>query len=37
MQRIYEDEYYQRPANILSKLPKEWHQDYQNHLNAAGK
>ncbi|MNI45167.1 Hom-end-associated Hint [compost metagenome] len=37
MQRIYEDEYYQRPVNILSKLPKEWHQDYQNHLNAAGK
>lgn len=37
MQRIYEDEYYQRPANILNKLPKEWHQDYQNHLNSAGK
>lgn len=37
MQRIYEDEYYQRPENILSKLPKEWHQDYQNHLNSAGK
>ncbi|HBK4766934.1 TPA: hypothetical protein LLS86_000424 [Serratia liquefaciens] len=37
MQRVYEDEYHQRPANILSKLPKEWHQDYQNHLDKAGK
>lgn len=37
MQRVYEDEYHQRPANVLNKLPKEWHQDYQNHLNKAGK
>lgn len=37
MQRVYEDEYHQRPVNILSKLPQEWHQDYHNHLNLAGK
>jgi len=37
MQRVCEDEYHRRPVNILSKLPQEWHQDYQNHLNLAGK
>lgn len=37
MQRVCEDEYHQRPVNILSKLPQEWHQDYHNHLNLAGK
>lgn len=36
MQRIHEDEYFQRPANILSQLPEEWHEDYQNHLNLMG-
>lgn len=36
MQRFHEDEYYRRPANILSQLPKEWHEDYQNHLNSMG-
>jgi hypothetical protein len=36
MQRFYEDEYYRRPENILSQLPEEWHEDYQNHLNVMG-
>ncbi|WP_067707065.1 Hint domain-containing protein [Erwinia sp. ErVv1] len=36
MQRFYEDEYYERPVNILSKLPREWHEDYLNHLKSTG-
>ncbi|ROP62609.1 hypothetical protein EDF81_1109 [Enterobacter sp. BIGb0383] len=36
MQRFLEDEYYQRPDNILSQLPAEWHEDFQQHLKATG-
>ena len=36
MQRLHEDKYHQQPVNILSQLPEEWHEDYQNHLNATG-
>ncbi len=37
MQRLHEDKYHQQPVNILRKLPKEWHEDYQNYLNLTGK
>ncbi|WP_047607950.1 Hint domain-containing protein [Rahnella aquatilis] len=37
MQRLHEDKYHQQPVNILSQLPKEWHEDYRNHLNVTGK
>ncbi|WJV64571.1 hypothetical protein PCO87_11445 [Pectobacteriaceae bacterium C52] len=37
MQSAYEDEYYRRPVNVLSRLPAEWHQDYQNYIDSVGK
>lgn len=35
VQHLYEDEYHQRPKNVLKTLPAEWHQDYHNMINAA--
>ncbi|BDH45580.1 hypothetical protein TUM12370_16240 [Salmonella enterica subsp. enterica serovar Choleraesuis] len=37
MQYRCEDEYHQRPVNVLEKLPEEWHQDYKNYLAADGR
>ncbi|UXY08908.1 hypothetical protein N7922_13495 [Kosakonia sp. ML.JS2a] len=37
MQWQYEEEYNQRPVNVLDQLPDEWRQDYQNYITVMGK
>lgn len=37
VQHLYEDEYHQRPQNILQALPAEWHTDFHNMNSRTGK